>query len=390
MASDFARLMPSLSLRSARRGDVASIHPERVRLDRVFREEIFRNLLVLERRRAQRSRKPFVLMLLQTANEKGSMENLRNEVLDCLGCSVRETDLIGWYTENSICGIIFTEVSLSGEVPITETLKAKIFASLEMYLGKDKISDIAISAHLFPDDSDREPPDPIADSKLYPDIERLGLRKRVALAVKRAIDVVASAGILLLMSPVLALIALLIKVTSEGPVLFRQERLGMRGARFNCLKFRTMYNDCDSRIHQEYVHQFIIGKTQPDEKGSPTSGLYKIKEDHRVTPIGRFLRKASLDEFPQLWNVLRGEMSLVGPRPPLLYEFKAYDVWHRRRVLEVKPGVTGLWQVSGRSRMRFEEMVRLDLQYAQSWSLWLDVKILAATPLAVCSGEGAY
>jgi len=109
-----------------------------------------------------------------------------------------------------------------------------------------------------------------------------------------------------------------------------------------------------------------------------------------VTPLGRFLRRTSLDEFPQFWNVLRGEMSLVGPRPALRYEFEAYDFWHRRRVLEVKPGVTGLWQVVGRSRTSFDDMVRMDLRYCQRWSLWLDLKILLATPMAVFTGHGAY
>jgi lipopolysaccharide/colanic/teichoic acid biosynthesis glycosyltransferase len=115
-----------------------------------------------------------------------------------------------------------------------------------------------------------------------------------------------------------------------------------------------------------------------------------MKNDPRVTRIGRFLRRTSLDELPQFFNVLRGDMSLVGPRPPLEYEYEEYDVWHRRRVLEIKPGITGLWQVRGRSRVRFDDMVRLDLQYARGWSLWLDVQILAETPRAVLLGDGAF
>jgi lipopolysaccharide/colanic/teichoic acid biosynthesis glycosyltransferase len=118
--------------------------------------------------------------------------------------------------------------------------------------------------------------------------------------------------------------------------------------------------------------------------------VYKITEDSRVTPVGRFLRKTSLDELPQFLNVFRGEMSLVGPRPPIDYELDAYDIWHRRRVLEVRPGITGLWQVNGRSSLRFDDMVRLDLKYAEAWSLWLDFKILLQTPRAVFSREGAY
>jgi len=186
-----------------------------------------------------------------------------------------------------------------------------------------------------------------------------------------------------------AVIALAIRLSSKGPVLFKQERLGQFGKKFILLKFRSMRTDCDPRIHQEYVSQFIAGQV---DSGSPSGDktVFKIQADPRVTSVGRFLRKTSLDELPQFWNVLVGEMSLVGPRPPIPYEFTSYDLWHRRRVLEIKPGITGLWQVEGRSRTRFDDMVRLDLKYAQAWSIWLDVKILLQTPGAVLTGEGAH
>lgn len=145
-----------------------------------------------------------------------------------------------------------------------------------------------------------------------------------------------------------------------------------------------MYLSCDPLPHQDYVQAFIANK------GAPRNGVYKLTHDTRVTSLGRILRKTSLDELPQFWNVLRGEMSLVGPRPPLPYEFEKYAPWHRRRVLEAKPGMTGLWQVSGRSRTSFNEMVRLDLRYARHKSFWLDLKILLRTPQAVLSGKGAY
>ncbi|MBZ5641944.1 MAG: sugar transferase [Acidobacteriia bacterium] len=202
-------------------------------------------------------------------------------------------------------------------------------------------------------------------------------------------DIAGSGALLLVLSPLLAAIAAIIKLTSTGPVIYEQDRLGQFGARFKCLKFRTMYSNNDPKIHQEYVQQFIAGKDGLDKSASSEKPVYKLTNDPRITSIGRLLRKASLDELPQFWNVLRGEMSLVGPRPPVPYEFEVYDVWHRRRVLEVKPGVTGLWQVSGRNRTLFDEMVRLDLRYCQSWSLWLDVKILFATPRAVFHGDGA-
>jgi lipopolysaccharide/colanic/teichoic acid biosynthesis glycosyltransferase len=193
----------------------------------------------------------------------------------------------------------------------------------------------------------------------------------------------------LVLSPILLVIAIAIKLTSDGPVFFVQERLGQFGTRFKCLKFRTMYTNNDPKIHREYVERFIAGKAK-EERNESGSVVYKIMDDPRITPVGRLLRNLSFDEIPQFWNVLRGEMSLVGPRPPVAYEFRVYDIWHRRRVLEVKPGVTGLWQVSGRSRTSFDDMVRLDLRYSQSWSLWLDLKILAATPRAVFTGDGAY
>jgi lipopolysaccharide/colanic/teichoic acid biosynthesis glycosyltransferase len=150
-----------------------------------------------------------------------------------------------------------------------------------------------------------------------------------------------------------------------------------------------MYFQSHAKIHQDYVTEFISGDQERAQAGSQ-SGIYKIKDDPRVTPVGRFLRKTSLDELPQFFNVLKGEMSLVGPRPPIPYEVEKYDIWHRRRFLEVKPGITGLWQVEGRSRTRFDEMVRLDLKYAKTWSPWMDIKILLRTPKAVLRGDGAY
>lgn len=214
--------------------------------------------------------------------------------------------------------------------------------------------------------------------------------RRFALHLKRVIDVVASLIALLLLSPLFALIAALIKLTSKGPVFFRQTRVGQYGEKFTFLKFRSMHVSNNSSIHKDYVRRFISGKARLNQRGNGESSIYKLVDDPRVTRAGRFLRRSSLDELPQLLNVLKGEMSLVGPRPPLPYEFDVYELWHRRRVLEAKPGITGLWQVNGRSTTTFDDMVRLDLQYARSWSLWLDLQILLKTPRAVLSCEGAY
>jgi lipopolysaccharide/colanic/teichoic acid biosynthesis glycosyltransferase len=220
-------------------------------------------------------------------------------------------------------------------------------------------------------------------------LKRKNSRKRLPLVIKRAIDIVGSGALLLVLSPFLLVIMAFIKLTSKGPIIYKQERLGQFGERFHCLKFRTMYANNDPKIHQEYVQQFIAGKEGLDNSNGDKQPVYKLVKDPRVTLIGSFLRKTSMDELPQFWNVLRGDMSLVGPRPPVPYEFEVYDIWHRRRVLEVRPGVTGLWQVSGRNRTRFDEMVRLDLRYSQNWSIWLDLKILLATPWAVLNGGGA-
>ena len=357
--------------------------------EEVLDENVFHSMLTLERRRAERSRKPFVLMLLDASLENGTAEQILGQAVDIVVANKRETDLVGWYKRGAILGIIFTEVSLEGNLPITETLRSKMETVFVKHLGRDRAARIAISMHIFPESWDKNSSGWVADSKLYPDLKRKVSRKRLPLVIKRAIDIVGSGALLLVLSPFLATIVALIKLTSKGQVIYKQERLGQFGARFKCLKFRTMYTNNDPKIHQEYVQQFIAGKDGLDKSGGSDQPVYKLVKDPRVTFIGGFLRKTSLDELPQFWNVLRGDMSLVGPRPPVPYEFEIYDIWHRRRVLEVRPGVTGLWQVSGRNRTRFDEMVRLDLRYSQTWSIWLDLRILLATPWAVFNGGGA-
>jgi lipopolysaccharide/colanic/teichoic acid biosynthesis glycosyltransferase len=173
-------------------------------------------------------------------------------------------------------------------------------------------------------------------------------------------------------------------------VLFRQERVGQHGRRFMFMKFRSMYYTNDHTIHKEYVRRLIAGAKDPHAEHGQTREVYKLTNDPRITPFGRFLRKTSIDEIPQFLNVLSGSMSLVGPRPPIPYEFEAYEMWHRQRLVAVKPGITGQWQVGGRSRTTFDEMVRMDLKYCSSWSVWGDLKILSQTPRAVLSGVGAY
>jgi len=190
-----------------------------------------------------------------------------------------------------------------------------------------------------------------------------------------------------LLSPLFAAISPLIKLTSPGPALFKQTRVGLRGKPFTMLKFRSMRVNTDPAMHHEYVTKFIRSGAQLHPAGRKV--LFKLRDDPRVTPLGRILRKTSLDEIPQFWNVLVGDMSLVGPRPPLPYEVAQYRRWHWGRVCDAKPGITGLWQVVGRSRVTFDEMVRLDLRYAKTCSLATDLQILLATPRAVLLGKGA-
>jgi len=354
-------------------------------------EDAFVSMLYLERRRAERAQKRFVLVLVDVkrALEDGNKNRTLGKIGVALTNSTRETDILGWYLENNLVGIIGTELGETSPAVVHERLLEKLRASFQNSVGKEKSSKISVSFHFFPEEHGKSESNPEANVALYPDISRKEDSKKLAFGIKRAMDIFGSATALLFAAPIFAAIAVAIKLTSKGPVLFRQERLGQYGQPFTFLKFRSMHTNCDAKIHQEYVNQFIsgqIGETAEDG----TKPIFKIQKDPRITSIGRFIRKASLDELPQFLNVLRGEMSLVGPRPPIAYEFRAYDLWHRRRVLEIKPGITGLWQVEGRSRTRFDDMVRLDLKYARGWSIWLDVKILIQTPSAVFSGDGAH
>jgi exopolysaccharide biosynthesis polyprenyl glycosylphosphotransferase len=206
--------------------------------------------------------------------------------------------------------------------------------------------------------------------------------------VKRMSDIAISTFAILITSPVLIAIALIVKLGSKGPILFKQERVGMDGRIFLCYKFRTMYADSDESVHRESFKKNIDGIDEANvgDHAEPVYG--KVKDDLRITASGRWLRRSSLDELPQLFNVLKGDMSIVGPRPPIPYEVEHYEIWHRKR-LDMKPGITGLWQVSGRNRLKFDEMVRIDIFYIENWSLWLDLKIILLTLPAVFRGDGA-
>lgn len=351
-------------------------------------EYYFLHLLRLERKRSERSKRPFLLMLLDAGSVLRAPD--RAEILREITCAVatcsRETDLIGWYEYDKTLGAIFTELGDDGPAGI-ERIVEKIQQSLQVGVGFETLRELRLRFRSFPE-NDRTPQE--RDLTFYPDFADVAGPRVLAQAVKRAIDLFGSMVGISLLLPLFAVIAVLVKLTSEGPVLFRQKRIGQYGVPFTFLKFRSMYANNDPKIHQEYVAKLIAGNTSELRRPSSNGGVFKLTNDPRITPLGKFLRKTSLDELPQLFNVLAGKMSLVGPRPPVPYEFQSYDVWHRRRVVEVKPGITGLWQVHGRSKTSFDEMVRLDLKYAKTWSIWLDLRILWQTPAAVLSGDGAY
>jgi lipopolysaccharide/colanic/teichoic acid biosynthesis glycosyltransferase len=359
--------------------------------ERMLSQEAFHSMLTLERRRAERSRNAFVLLLVDThaVQKNGNTAAFVSRLTSVVLAATRETDVVGWYEGINTLGVIFTETAPAEDGSVAGVLRSKIATALQRAFDEAVSSKLVITVHVFPQNLDRNVTAHTREAELYSDLSAKSAKKRVPMVVKRAIDILGSGFLLLLLSPVLTVITLLIKITSKGPAIFEQERVGQFGRRFKCLKFRTMYANNDPKIHREFVQSFIAGKAEGQGAGQ-AAPVFKLTNDPRVTLVGRFLRKTSLDEFPQFLNVLRGEMSLVGPRPPVPYEFDVYDYWHRRRVLEVKPGVTGLWQVSGRSRTCFDDMVRLDLRYSQTWSLWLDVRILLATPRAVFTGDGAF
>ncbi len=225
-----------------------------------------------------------------------------------------------------------------------------------------------------------------AEVDVFSGISVLGIRDTrlvgVDRLVKRTFDFVFAAVVLLVLSPVVLMVSLAIKLTSSGPIFFQQVRVGLHGSEFTLYKFRSMYVDRVASVHQSFSTDWIHGLTGADE-----TAVHKIVDDPRITPVGRFLRMTSLDEVPQFWNVLRGDMSVVGPRPPLSYEVANYTEWHRRR-LKVPPGITGLWQVSGRNALSFDEMIRLDIEYIETWSLKKDLSIVANTIPALLLDHG--
>lgn len=381
-------LLPVISARNLANPRLESLSSD---AREVLSEEAFRRMIAIERKRTERSKEPFLLMLLESVDDRGSKSRrgALDRAVDSLLPSTRETDVVGWYKGRTVAGVMYTGLLVKDKNFALSTIQGRVSATLRDNLTSDQISNLTLSFHFFPDDWDENKTGRPTNPALYPDLLSRENGRRSVKLMKRAMDVVGSAIMLILFAPLFLLVALAIKVSSKGPVLFRQQRVGLHGQRFTFLKFRSMRHQNDSTVHREYVTRFIANEAGHRPANTDGTDIYKLTNDDRVTRVGKLLRRTSIDEIPQFLNVLKGDMSLVGPRPPIAYELAVYQTWHRRRVLQVKPGITGLWQVTGRSRVKFDEMVRLDLRYATSWTPWLDLRILMKTPLAVVKGNGA-
>ena len=343
----------------------------------ILGESVFQDALVRERKRADRFGAPFAVLLVDRSDDASEGDPWVS-ILSAITAVKRDADAVGWLERGAVLGLLLPDVSKDGAFRVMERLRQEI----SRRLGASALA--AVSMRLYGHGIGPGP-----DSAAFPPVDLLveafvpQHARPWRDAAKRGLDIVGSCVLLAVFAPVMLVVVAAVKLTSPGPAVHRQVRVGRRGETFTMFKFRTMKVNSGHGVHQEYMAWFINSSGKQPRTGQE---VFKLTNDPRITSPGRFLRKASLDELPQFWNVLRGDMSLVGPRPPIPFEVEQYQPWHRRRVLEAKPGITGLWQVSGRSRTTFDDMVRLDLRYARTHSLWTDIKILAATPRAMFKG----
>jgi lipopolysaccharide/colanic/teichoic acid biosynthesis glycosyltransferase len=353
-------------------------HPDNnVPSEGVLTRTEFLRMIQREKRRTDRSHSALSLALLEIDN---AAPGARDAVMEKVCAMVRETDYIAAIDDDGVAVLLpdtgeaglhsfFDKVAIARLAPVLSVVGATYPDPSFDRLMADRMG-TPRSRHPVAGDGM-----PAAEVHGYP--------------LKRALDVVGAIAALVILAPLMLVIALVIKLTSPGPVIFCQKRIGRGGVPFTFYKFRSMRSGNDDRVHREYVASLIDGKPTSSGEAAGTAGQFKMKADPRVTAIGRFIRKTSVDEVPQFWNVLKGDMSLVGPRPPVPYEADRYKAWHRRRVFELKPGLTGIWQVEGRSRVSFDDMVRMDLRYLRECSLVFDLKILVKTVMVVVRCEGA-
>jgi lipopolysaccharide/colanic/teichoic acid biosynthesis glycosyltransferase len=349
-------------------------------LDGILPKEEFLERLRFEKRRVDRSKGPLSMALLELNEDSIQDARKQRELLVYLKSKTRETDIKGWVNRR-ILGLLLLDTDGPGARCCVKLLENGRSGSIsEIYSG-------TYPDQLFQEILDQTGTEPQIFSL---DIQEQVIHLSLQATLKRLMDFVGALAGLILFSPLMLITALAIKMTSPGPVIFKQSRLGKRGNQFTFYKFRSMVSGNDDRVHQDYVAKLINGEKDQLDQGNRGRALYKLKNDCRITRVGRVIRKLSIDEIPQLYNVLKGEMSLVGPRPPIPYEVEKYKSWHLRRILEVKPGITGLWQVEGRSKTSFDDMVRLDIRYLQGWSIWLDLKILVRTVREVLFPQGGF
>lgn len=354
----------------------------------LLEEQFFKQAIMRERKRADRSGLAMVMVLVELPQcSMGRKAGGNAAVMNALSALASDVGILGWFTPPYVIGLIMPEIDppdVGGACDqITSTVKSAVTPQSSDGLARRNSIKLLVYPEPTTADETQMPP---MDPRLYPELSADHSISRFQ-QLKRGMDIVLSSILLLLFLPVFAFFAILVKLSSPGPVFFKQMRIGYMMKPFTMYKFRSMYATADHQIHQHYVSWFITASDQIQTDEKPA--VFKLTNDARITAVGRFLRRTSLDELPQLWNVLIGDMSLVGPRPPIPYELQQYKPWHKSRLLEAKPGMTGLWQVVGRSRTTFDEMVRLDLRYARTMSLWSDIKILLATPAAMFTGKGA-
>ncbi len=345
----------------------------------VFDKPCFLEQLRLEMHRAQRSGVALSILLLTKNDPKNGGHDAVSKLLKAVKTIIRETDIVGYIDPHTL-GVLLPYTTAEGVKKISEKIAGN-FSALQF----------SITASTYPDQifGSLTKNGCVSSDVLKFMLEDSINNSPIKLYMKRVLDIVGSIAALLILSPVMLTTALLIKVTSPGPFIFIQTRLGQKGVPFTFYKFRSMRVDTNDEIHRDYIIKLITGNHSALNNGDKEKPLYKMKSDPRITKVGKFIRKSSIDELPQLFNVLKGDMSLVGPRPPLAYEAEKYQAWHLRRILDMKPGITGLWQVDGRSRTGFDEAVRLDIRYIQMWSLVLDMRILLKTVKEVLLCRGA-
>jgi lipopolysaccharide/colanic/teichoic acid biosynthesis glycosyltransferase len=367
----------------------------------------FQRLLDHERRRSRRNNQPLSAVGLRYRASPGASSDepdllVWRRMLEGIAHHARDTDLK--HFDGDEITVLLPETSAARASAAAARLASLIGRRLEGLLPAGQVEHGLIIRHWVVTEDrpasagDSEPPAP-AGGEERTDVggarvdDRAGSgmptrRSRLLqrATVKRTIDIVgASMGILLVL-PLMAVIGVAIRLTSPGPALFRQPRLGHRGRRFLMLKFRTMRANGDDQIHREYLRR-LIENGEGVNRGTADQPVFKLTNDPRLIPLGCFLRRWSLDELPQLWNVIAGDMSLVGPRPSVYYEVEHYKPWHFQR-FEAMPGLTGLWQVDGRARTTFDDMVRMDVRYIRSWSLFLDLTLMARTFDTVLRRQG--